>query len=126
MTSKRSMSREFGTALAVLAMYLFTLLAHLHEARASQLAFEQLGYTTLQTGWVLCSSAPTSDTGGKIAVSKCPVTGAGKPAAVAPGPVAMSPHLRPVMLVAPRPLTPHRHAPTPIAPPSGPRAPPAI
>ncbi|MGV8953978.1 MAG: hypothetical protein ACOH2M_22965 [Cypionkella sp.] len=121
MNSQRSMSREIGTALAVLAMYLFTLLAPLHEARASQ-----LGYTTLQTGWVLCSSAKTSDQDGKIAVSKCPVTGVGKPAAIAPGLIAMAPHLRPVMLAAPRPLLPVRFAPAPIAPPAGPRAPPVV
>jgi hypothetical protein len=57
MSTTRSIGREIGTALAVLAIYLLTVLAPLHQARASQLAFEELGYTTVETSWVLCTPA---------------------------------------------------------------------
>ena len=126
MNTKLSISREIGTALAVLALYLLTILTPLHEARASQLVFEKLGYTTLQTGWVLCNSldpaAPDSD----ISVTKCPAAGIGKPAAVAPAAGAMVLELRPVILAAPRPVGHAAIVPAAIAPPSGPRGPPAL
>ena len=57
MTSSRSIGREIGTAFAVLAIYLLTVLAPLHHARASQLGFEQLGYATIESSWVLCTAA---------------------------------------------------------------------
>ncbi len=125
MTHKRSISREIGTALAVLAIYLLTLLAPLHEARASQLAFEQLGYSTLQSGWVLCTSIETSDTDSDASVSKCPVTGVGKPAAVAPVLDVLVLNLSAVALAAPRFTKIAAVRPSTIAPPSGPRGPPA-
>ena len=125
MHQRRNIGREIGTALAVLAIYLLTVLAPLHHARASQLAFEELGYSTLQTGWVLCASAEGSDRDSDNPVSKCPVSGVGKPAAVAPG-------LDLVLLdrgarrrAAPHPLALATVRPAGIAPPSGPRGPPA-
>lgn len=125
MTSKRAFSTEIGTALAVLALYLLTILAPLHEARASQLAFKQLGYTTLQTGWVLCSSTQSSGSDSDRAVSKCPLAGVGKPAAIAPGLDAVALDLRANLLAALRPLAMTVIVPAVIAPPSGPRGPPA-
>ena len=124
MTQRRSISREIGTALAVLAIYLLTVLAPLHEARASQLAFEELGYSTTTTGWILCLSADDAGGDSDNAVSTCPVSGAGKPAALAPSLAAVTLDLRAIGLVAPRPLTAAAVRPAPIAPPSGPRGPP--
>lgn len=123
MSTRRSISREIGTALAVLAIYLLTLLAPLHEARASQLAFEKLGYATLQTGWVLCNAAGNSDRD-TVSVSKCPAAGIGKPALLAPSLAAVALDLRAGMLAAPRTTPLALAAPRPIAPPAGPRAPP--
>ena len=124
MTHKRAISKEIGTALAVLALYLLTILAPLHEARASQLVFEELGYTTLQTGWVICSSTQSSDSDHDSPVSKCPLSGAGKPAAVAPSLDAVALDLRATLLTAPRPLAMTAIQRATIAPPSGPRGPP--
>jgi len=126
MTSKRAISKEIGTALAVLALYLLTILAPLHEARASQLAFEDLGYTTLQTGWVLCSSTSSTGSDSDSPVSKCPLAGVGKPAAIAPGLDAVALGLRATVLAALRPLAMTVIIPAAIAPPSGPRGPPAL
>jgi hypothetical protein len=126
MNTTRSISREIGTALAVLAIYLFTILAPLHEARASQLTFEKLGYTTLQTGWVLCNSLEASGQDSDVTVAKCPAAGIGKPAAVAPALNSMVLELRPVILTAPRPFAIAAIIPTTIAPPSGPRGPPEL
>ena len=124
MRQQRAMSREIGTALAVLAIYLLTILAPLHEARASQLVFEKLGYATLQTGWVLCSSAQDNGENREVPVSKCPVTGIGKPAAIAAGADALVLDLRSTMFAAPRPVAIAAIIPATIAPPSGPRGPP--
>ena len=125
MTHRRTIGREIGTALAVLALYLLTILAPLHEARASQLAFEELGYTTLQSGWVLCSSTGSGQTDHDSPVSKCPLAGGGKPAAVAPAQPAMLLELRAALMAAPRPHWLATARPADIAPPSGPRGPPA-
>tara|TARA_R110002020_G_scaffold82630_5_gene204971 strand:+ start:1867 stop:2250 length:384 start_codon:yes stop_codon:yes gene_type:complete len=124
MTQRRSMSREIGTALAVLAIYLLTILAPLHEARASQLAFEELGYSTLTTGWVLCTSLEDGGGDSDNAVSKCPVSGVGKPMAVAPGLAGVALDLHAPGLASPRLLTSAAVRPASIAPPSGPRGPP--
>lgn len=126
MSSARSFSREIGTAFAVLAIYLLTVLAPLHHARASQFAFEQLGYSALETAWVLCSSVGAEGEDGDATIAKCPATGVGKAQFVLPAPAAL-PVLRDVaalaapLLVA-RPVFPPRA----IAPPAGPRAPPAL
>jgi len=119
------MSKEIGTALAVLAIYLLTILAPLHEARASQLALEEVGYATLSTGWVLCTAAEKAGGDSDNAVSKCPISGVGKPAAVAPNLETVSLDLRATLLVAPRPGALAVVQPTSIAPPSGPRGPPS-
>lgn len=125
MFTTRAMSREIGTALAVLAIYLLTVLAPIHQARASQLAFEELGYTTIQSGWVLCTSAGAGGQGQDITVSKCPATGVGKDELALPlldaTPVG---HDR-LALAAPLASTEPIFLPRLIAPPAGPRAPPA-
>lgn len=124
MHTRRTIGREIGTALAVLAIYLLTLLAPMHQARASQLVFEELGYTTTVAGWVLCTPDGATGEDREISVAKCPATGIGKNDLALPtldvlpaglGVVALA-------LVLPPIAQPFLRAST--APPSGPRAPP--
>lgn len=84
MGTQRSMAREFGTALAVLAIYLLTILAPLHQARASQLDFEKLGYETIATNWALCGAPDSSHDSDTGLVVKCPAAGIGKQDLVEP------------------------------------------
>jgi hypothetical protein len=125
MSNTRSMAREIGTAFAVLALYLLTILTPLHQARATQLDLAALGYQTIETGWVLCT-AETDRSEGKSLVGKCPAAGIAKqqlveptPAVIAIGPVA------PMLAVAYAAQPPRAIAPrfNPSAPP---RAPPAL
>jgi len=85
MHQRRSIGREIGTAFAVLAIYLLTVLAPLHHARASQLDFAALGYETIAGGWVLCAplnaQGPDSDAS---LIAKCPAAGIGKDDLVEP------------------------------------------
>ncbi|WP_224705544.1 hypothetical protein [Devosia aquimaris] len=125
MTHTDSIARHIGTALAVLAIYLLTVLSPMHQARASQLAFEAVGYSTIAPGWALCSQAGDIDQDGQVSLAKCPAAGAGKPLAIAPG-------LNPVVLEARTPLTvadlPWQgpaNLPDAEAPPGGPRGPPS-
>ena len=118
------MSREIGTALAVLAIYLLTLLAPLHQARASQLVFEELGYTTIATGWALCTPAGTTGQDGDISVTKCPAAGIGKHDLVLPRLDVLPAGLDVVAFANAMPDVVSGFLPTPTAPPSGPRAPP--
>lgn len=124
MQQTRTIGREIGTALAVLAIYLLTLLAPMHHARASQLAFEQAGYTTVAASWVTCTAEGRIGTDRDDPVAQCPVTGAAKSDLVAPVPGVLPAGMT-LLALAPR-LPPQ--APAIIAaasaPPAGPRAPP--
>ena len=124
MHTRRTKSREIGTALAVLAIYLLTLLAPLHQARASQLAFEELGYTTTTTGWVLCTPAGATGEDGDISIAKCPATGIGKQDLALPSLDVLPAGLDVMALAATLPSVVEAFLPAPTAPPSGPRAPP--
>jgi hypothetical protein len=126
MATLRTMSREIGTALAVLAIYLLTVLTPLHEARASQLAFEQLGYASMETSWTLCTPAdPVGNSDPQTAPGKCPAAGVGKTEFVGPLPPAIAGHdlvalASPVLAVLPG------FIPARATPPSGSRAPPSL
>lgn len=126
MSSARNIGREIGTAFAVLAIYLLTILSPLHHARASQVDFERLGYTTTQSSWVLCSQAGDSRDDGGLLVAKCPAAGVAKTDFLPPAPVVLSVERIGVALVAPRPDTTQAFIPAIAAPPGGPRAPPAL
>lgn len=126
MSSARSFSREIGTAFAVLAIYLLTVLAPLHHARASQLAFEQLGYSTLETPWVFCSSVGNEGEDGETIIAKCPATGVGKAEFVLPAAVALPVPRDVAALAAPLLAETPVFPPRAIAPPGGPRAPPSL
>jgi hypothetical protein len=125
MPKMRTMSREIGTALAVLAIYLLTVLAPIHEARASQRAFEELGYTALDAGWALCTSLGDMDGEQDTDVSKCPATGVGKTEFALPGVAILPTGLDLAALATPLKLDLPAFKPAPVASPSGPRAPPA-
>ena len=123
MTRTRSISREIGTALAVLGLYLLTILAPLHQARASQLELDALGFSNLATGWVICSAAAQDDQGQPGTIAKCPAAGIGKASPLDPSlgvitlPAAVS-------LWAPLGQSFTQFAPAIAGSPNGPRAPP--
>lgn len=123
MNSTGNIGREIGTALAVLAIYLLTVLAPMQLARASQLDFQALGYTTPQSSWVLCSSADAGGADTNIAVAKCPATGVGKSDLVVPV-SDMVPVQHEIVLVAPLWTVLPVYSPAPVAPSAWPRAPP--
>jgi hypothetical protein len=123
MSTTRNIGREIGTAFAVLAIYLLTVLAPLHHARASQLTFEELGYATLEASWVLCGPAGVQGEDRDALVAKCPAAGVGKAEFVLPRLDAM-PVRHQVAIAAPRPTTVLASLPRPVAPSGGPRAPP--
>jgi hypothetical protein len=123
MSTTRKIGREIGTAFAVLAIYLLTVLAPLHHARASQLAFEQLGYATTETSWVLCTPAGAEGEDRDVLVAKCPATGVGKAEFLLPA-LDSLPVSHAVALAAPRPTLSPILLPRAIAPPGGPRGPP--
>lgn len=124
MSKTHSRTREIGTALAVLAIYLLTILAPMHHARASQLAFEELGYVTLDAGWALCiplGSDPTDE--GQSQPAKCPAAGVGKIDFAGP-PLAGAPLDLPLLVVPDGKSRAAIPEPAPASPPSGSRAPP--
>ncbi|MET3927238.1 hypothetical protein [Devosia sp. 2618] len=125
MHTKRTMSREIGTALAVLAIYLLTMLAPLHQARASQVAFQQLGYVTLDAGWVLCNPIGAEGNDRDVLVAKCPANGVGKTDIALPVFGVLTAPLTPSPAAIARPNT-ARFFPVQLAPPGGPRGPPVL
>lgn len=74
----RALMREAGAAFAVLAIYVLTLLAPLHQAAATQRGFAELGYEATAV-WSICTATADarSDSETPTAV-KCPLTGVGK------------------------------------------------
>ena len=74
---RSSMMTELGAAFAVLAIYMLTLLAPLHQAAGLQRDLARVGYETFG-GWTLC--APDAETGDENApaVVKCAAAGIGK------------------------------------------------
>lgn len=126
MHTTRSIGREIGTAFAVLAIYLLTMLAPLHHARASQLAFEDLGYATIQSSWVLCTPSGLDGQDRDVLVAKCPATGVGKADFVLPTFDTLPVGHNVASLAAPLLIAVAAVLPRPVAPPSGPRAPPVL
>jgi hypothetical protein len=125
MSTTRSIGREIGTALAVLAIYLLTVLAPMHHARAGQLAFGELGYATVETSWVLCTPTGLAGEDSDALVAKCPATGVGKTDITLPVPDAV-PVTHHIALVAPQHTARPTSLPRATAPSGGPRAPPAL
>tara|TARA_R110002020_G_scaffold21095_12_gene71663 strand:- start:1073 stop:1441 length:369 start_codon:yes stop_codon:yes gene_type:complete len=84
------MAREFGTAFAVLAIYVLTLLLPLHQAAGLQRDLDRLGFETL-TAWSVCAPLVQDEDGNPktATVVKCPAAGFGKQDFVAIAPASL-------------------------------------
>lgn len=73
------MLRETGIAVAVLAIYVLTLLLPLHQAAGLQRDLNTIGFSTLDT-WSVCQSLAEDETGDprQAAALTCPATGVAK------------------------------------------------
>jgi len=73
------MLRETGIALAVLAVYVLTLLLPLHQAAGLQRDLNAIGYSTLDA-WSICQPLAQDDNGDphEAAALSCPATGVAK------------------------------------------------
>lgn len=100
------MLRETGIALAVLAIYVLTLLLPLHQAAGLQRDLNMLGFSTLES-WSVCQSLATDEEGAPrdAAALTCPAIG------VAKHQLAVLPPALPVF-AAPTASEPVRYAPT--------------
>lgn len=78
-STTRSMLRETGIALAVLAIYVLTLLLPLHQAAGLQRDFNALGFSTLES-WSVCQPMAQDEDGTprEAAALTCPATGIAK------------------------------------------------
>ena len=74
-----TMLREAGIALAVLALYVLTLLLPLHQAAGLQRDLNAAGFSTLDS-WSVCQPLAQDDNGDprEAAALKCPATGVAK------------------------------------------------
>ena len=82
---RRSIAREVGTAFAVLALYVLTLLLPLHQVAGAQRELSALGYETIGV-WSICEQL-TEDQNGDPATAaavKCPAAGIAKHEFTAP------------------------------------------
>jgi hypothetical protein len=84
--------REFGTALAVLAIYLLTLLLPLHQAAGLQRDLATLGFEPIDA-WSICAPLATGTDQQQPTAVKCPAAGIAKQDFVAV--------LPPVLVLAP-------------------------
>jgi hypothetical protein len=97
---KRSMAKEFGTAFAVLAIYVLTLLAPLHQVAAQQRELAALGFESL-TQWSVCAElAQDNQNDTQPTAVQCPLTGVGKQDFAALEPTVLT--LASLELVVPR------------------------
>ena len=73
------MLRETGIAVAVLAIYVLTLLLPLHQAAGLQRDLNTIGFSTLDT-WSVCQSLAEDETGDprQAAALTCPATSVAK------------------------------------------------
>ena len=78
MTRSRRIVREAGTAFAVLAIYVLTLLLPLHQAAGLQRDLSRLGFETIGS-WSICAELSAQRDGDpEPAAIKCPAAGIGK------------------------------------------------
>lgn len=75
----RSIIRELGTAIAVLSLYLLTVLLPLHQAAGLQSDLARLGFETIGS-WSICEDAGSAGKGDQQAPTalKCPAAGIAK------------------------------------------------
>lgn len=123
----RRMVREVGTAFAVLAVYVLTLLLPMHQAAGLQRELAALGYETIGA-WSVCEDFVPTDKGGdqpEPAALKCPAAGIGKyefaallpPAITIAAPVVAEP-IRHLLPATPALTSPPDHFGQPRAPPA--------
>ncbi len=76
---RHKLMREMGTAFAVLAIYVLTLLLPLHQAAGLQRDLNALGYSTL-SAWSVCQPMAQDENGDPAAAAAltCPATGVAK------------------------------------------------
>ncbi|SFZ86275.1 hypothetical protein SAMN02983003_3453 [Devosia enhydra] len=103
--------REMGAAVAVLAIYVLTLLLPLHQAAGLQRDLATIGYETVGA-WTICAPLAVDDDGDPTtpAALTCPATGVSKQEFVAVLPPAIrleAPVLSsPIRFELPQPLAP--------------------
>jgi hypothetical protein len=114
--------RETGTALAVLAIYILTLLTPLHQAAGLQRDLARLGFQTIS--WSICTPLAQEQDGKAPVVVKCPAAGIAKnefvaiePATVDIGVVRHAEVVRYTHIAELDPVSVQRHAGQPRAPP---------
>lgn len=74
----RTIAREMGAAFAVLAIYVLTLLAPLHQAAGLQRDLASIGFAT-DSGWSICAPLAEDKDGNKTTVAvKCAASGIAK------------------------------------------------
>lgn len=78
-TNGQRLMRETGTAFAVLAIYVLTLLLPLHQAAGLQRDLNALGFSTLEA-WSVCQPMAQDEDGDPISAAAltCPATGVAK------------------------------------------------
>jgi hypothetical protein len=78
-STTRTMFRETGIALAVLAIYVLTLLLPLHQSAGLQRDLNALGFSTLES-WSVCQPMAQDENGAprEAAALTCPATGIAK------------------------------------------------
>lgn len=121
------MVREVGTAFAVLAIYVLTLLLPMHQAAGLQRDLAQIGYETVGA-WSLCEDFASTSKGGdqpEPAAIKCPAAGIGKyefaallPPALTVAPPIVAGQIQRVQPVVPAPTSPPDHFGQSRAPPA--------
>lgn len=111
-------------ALALLAIWLLSLLAPMHQISRSIGDLSKAGIVSV-TDWSLCVPVDPDGDGPESAVSICPAQGIGKFDLPAPAPAALPGTAFPVFSVVAWDLAPERFWPRIQSEPGQPRAPPA-
>lgn len=117
--------RETGLALAVLALWLLTLLAPLHQASG---LLRELSRAGIDTGaaWRICLTADPSLDGSDHALPVCPAQGIGKSDVILPPPLAFALAVMGLQVALLLPVPPPAVVLDPRLHPGQPRAPPAL
>jgi len=105
------MLRETGIAVAVLAIYVLTLLLPLHQAAGLQRDLNAIGFSTLDS-WSVCQPLAQDDNGDphEAAALNCPATGVAKHqlATLPPPAPALSPPVRAEIIRFAQASSPHQ------------------
>lgn len=121
----RHITRDFGTAFAVLALYLLVLLAPLHQAAGLQRDLARLGFET-SVSWSVCASQADHGDPSAPLLAKCPAAGIGKSDPLGPAPVALAGGIERLALPVVYENAPPMLTPSADDHPGQPRAPPVI